>query len=368
MWNNAMATIQSEVLGIYPLHAELQITTLALFLSIASQITTLALFLSMASQPNHAQMPGRDAVKEGTSSIVNLGPEDGTQSPQSHQPEVKNLPETGERDGVYGLSGLCDYLLKYSLFTSNLLFTALGLVTLVLGLWGLVAKESFAQEKIGGIGTDPMFLFVFLGFVLSLLCLTGCVGALRENSCLLRSFSAAVLILVTAQVLVAIVAYSLQGQIVGLMRSGILAAMVRYQDDLDLRFITDEIQTGLQCCGADNYRDWEINIYFNCSAPGIQACSVPPSCCVDPMENGTVWNSQCGVGAQQLDEFSAQSVIFLGGCLGGMSRWIQQHSGLIGTVAIVLLGVQILTLIVTARLLDKIQWSKAIARQAVRQS
>ncbi|XP_051571438.1 tetraspanin-10-like [Myxocyprinus asiaticus] len=139
---------------------------------------------------------------------------------------------------------------------------------------------------------------------------------------------------------------------------GCLASMVWYQDDLDLRFITDEIQTVLQCCWADTYRDWEINVYFNCPAPGVQACDVPPSCCVDPLENGTVWNSQCGVGALQLDEFSAQSVIFLGGCLGSISRWIAHHGGVISMVVIVLLGVQILTLVITAHLLRKIQWNR----------
>uniref|UniRef100_A0A671RVZ0 Tetraspanin-10 n=1 Tax=Sinocyclocheilus anshuiensis TaxID=1608454 RepID=A0A671RVZ0_9TELE len=235
-----------------------------------------------------------------------------------------------------------DYILKCLLVTSNLLFTVLGLVTLVVGLWGLINKESFAQEKISGIGTDPMLLFTFLGFILALLSLMGCVGALRENMCLLRNFSAVVLVLVVAQVLAVVVLYSLQGQIEDYLHSGMLAAMVRYQDDLDLRFITDEIQTGLQCCGADTYRDWGINVYFNCSAPGVQACGVPPSCCIDPLENGTVWNSQCGVGAQKLDEFSAQSVIFLGGCMGSISRWIEQHSGVIVTVVIILLAESLL--------------------------
>lgn len=84
---------------------------------------------------------------------------------------------------------------------------------------------------------------------------------------------------------------------------------------------------------------------------------MPPSCCVDPLENGTVWNSQCGVRAQQLDEFSAQSVIFLGGCLGSISRWTNLHSEVIGVVTAVLLGVEILTLITTTRLLDRIQWN-----------
>lgn len=140
------------------------------------------------------------------------------------------------------------------------MFTAIGLALLGLGLWGLINKESFAQERIGQLGTDPMLVFVLLGLLLSLLCLTGCVGALRENYCLLRIFSAMVLTMVAAQVLAAILAYSLQDRIVGVLRSGLLTAMVRYQDDLDMRFITDEIQTGLQCCGADNYRDWEINM------------------------------------------------------------------------------------------------------------
>ncbi len=96
--------------------------------------------------------------------------------------------------------------------------------------------------------------------------------------------------------------------------------------------------------------------YYNCSSPGVLACGVPATCCVDPLENGTVWNSQCGVGALLLDEFSAQSVIFLGGCLGGISRWVEQHEGLMGTVAVVVVGVQVLTLFITTRLLESIQW------------
>ncbi|KAM4534661.1 tetraspanin-10 [Fundulus diaphanus] len=277
----------------------------------------------------------------------------GTSSNQDNNSPTRILPH-------YSYS-LMDYFLKYFLFLCNLVFTVLGLVVLGLGIWGLVSKESFTQEKIGNIGTDPMLILLTLGFLLTLLCLTGCVGALRENCCLLKLFSAIVLVLITIQVLFAIVTYSMQDQIEGYLRSGMLAAMVGYQDDLDLRFITDEIQLGLQCCGADTYRDWEVNMYYNCSAPGVLACGVPPTCCVDPLENGTVWNSQCGVGAQLLDEFSAQSVIFLGGCLGGISRWIEQHEGLIGTVGVVVVGVQILAVFITTRLLESINWHKAHA-------
>ncbi|XP_048870940.1 tetraspanin-10 isoform X2 [Brienomyrus brachyistius] len=254
---------------------------------------------------------------------------------------------------------LSSFVLKYLLFLSNLVLCVLGLVTLALGLWGLVDKESFAQERIGHIGTDPMLLFVCLGLALFLLCLSGCMGSLRENVCLLQAFSAGLLAVLSSQVLAAIVAYSLQGQIEGSLRTGMLTAMARYQDDLDLRFIMDEIQTGLQCCGADSYQDWEVNIYYNCSAPGARACGVPASCCVDPLENGTVGNSQCGFGARHLDEFSAHSVVFLGGCLGAVARWMERHSGAMWTVAIISLAVQVLVLFASGRLLEDIRRKKA---------
>ncbi|XP_040919127.1 tetraspanin-10 [Toxotes jaculatrix] len=300
-------------------------------------------------------IPKAGSAKEDAEELGNVTTEfhqSGTNNGQDHDSPVFT------RIQPYYSYSLMDYFLKYFLFLCNLVFTVLGLVVLGLGMWGLISKESFAQEKIGSIGTDPMLVLVTLGFMLTMLCLSGCVGALRENCCLLKLFSAAVLVLITAQVLAAIIAYSLQDQIGGYLRSGMLTAMARYQDDLDLRFITDEVQSNLQCCGADNYRDWEVNIYYNCSAPGVLACGVPATCCVDPLENGTVWNSQCGVGAQLLDEFTAQSVIFLGGCLGGISRWIERHEGLIGTVSIIVLGVQILTLFITTRLLERIQWHK----------
>ena len=35
-----------------------------------------------------------------------------------------------------------------------------------------------------------------------------------------------------------------------------------------------------QCCGAREFKDWEVNMYHNCSAPGPLACGVPYTCCI----------------------------------------------------------------------------------------
>ncbi|MGH0154979.1 UNVERIFIED_CONTAM: hypothetical protein FKN15_033238 [Acipenser sinensis] len=157
-------------------------------------------------------------------------------------------------------ASLTNSCVKYLMFLSNLLFAVFGLLALAIGLWGLVDKESFAQERIGHIGSDPMLVLAGLGLLLSLLCFTGCVGALRENAPLLKGFTAAVLVLLSIQVLTGLVMYTLRDQIEGLLRNSMLTAVSRYQDDLDLRFIMDEMQIGLQCCGADTYHDWELNM------------------------------------------------------------------------------------------------------------
>ncbi|XP_028675355.2 tetraspanin-10 [Erpetoichthys calabaricus] len=248
---------------------------------------------------------------------------------------------------------------KYILVISNLLLSLLGLLLLAIGVWGLADKGSFAQERIGHLGADPMLALLLLGLIIFSLTFAGCLGALRENEGLLRIFSWAVMVLIAIEVLAGIIAYFLHSQINGYLRSSLLSSVRLYQDDADLRFIMDEIQVALQCCGADTYRDWELNMYFNCTAPGILACGVPASCCINPLENGTVWNSQCGLSIQQLDEFTVQSIIYMGGCLGGLSRWLQGNAFNMAVAGVVLLAVQALGLILASYLLGDIKSIKA---------
>jgi len=56
-----------------------------------------------------------------------------------------------------------------------------------------------------------------------------------------------------------------------------------YRDDPDLQNLIDWTQRHwLHCCGVNNYRNWESNVYFNCSSKlvgSVEACGVPASCC-----------------------------------------------------------------------------------------
>lgn len=68
-----------------------------------------------------------------------------------------------------------------------------------------------------------------------------------------------------------------------------------------------------ECCGVGDkrWRAWESNVYFNCSSPAFEACSVPYSCC----RNETRFNqfgtpdTRCGHG--MLDPKFSVSYLFI---------------------------------------------------------
>nr|XP_005283187.1 tetraspanin-10 [Chrysemys picta bellii] len=273
--------------------------------------------------------------------------------PEKHPGQWDLLPPPG-----HNLDS-CSYCIKYLTFLWNLLFSVLGLLILAFGIWGLLDKESLVSERIAHLGSDPMLFFVLVGLAISTISLAGCMGALYENTCLLKFFTGGVITFVILEILGGLVLYSLRHQIKGSLQNTMLVAVLRYQDDPDLRFIMDEVQMGLQCCGVESYQDWKMNMYFNCSSPGVQACGVPASCCLNPLENGTITNSQCGFGALGMEEFAAQSIISLGGCAPQLSRWLHSHGGVLSACFVFLILVEVGGFLLATKLLADLALARA---------
>ncbi|XP_068007309.1 tetraspanin-10 [Melanerpes formicivorus] len=234
--------------------------------------------------------------------------------------------------------GTFSQCVRYLAFFWNLLFLLLGLLALAVGVWGLLAKGSLQGERLALLGSDPMLLFVLVGLGASTISLAGCLGTLRSNPCLLRFFVGALLTFAGLEALGGLLLLAVWHQLQDALRDVLLLCLLSYHDEPDLRFLVDEAQRSLQCCGLSSYRDWEANPYFNCSAPGVQACSVPASCCLDPWQNGTLVNTQCGFGALRLGDMAASTVVHLGGCVAQLSAWLHRQAGGIaaGTAILVL--------------------------------
>ncbi|CAO2603011.1 Tspan33 [Lemmus lemmus] len=168
-----------------------------------------------------------------------------------------------------------------------------------------------------------------------LLTFCGCIGSLRENICLLQTFSLCLTIVFLLQLAAGILGFVFSDKARGKVSELINNAIVHYRDDLDLQNLIDFGQKKFSCCGGISYRDWSQNMYFNCSEdnPSRERCSVPYSCCL-PTPNQAVINTMCGQGMQALDYLEASKVIYTNGCIDKLVNWIHSNLFLLGGVAL----------------------------------
>ncbi|XP_062448075.1 tetraspanin-10 [Rhea pennata] len=245
--------------------------------------------------------------------------------------------------------GATSRCVKYLAFAWNLLFLVLGLLALAAGLWGLLA----GGERRGPAGAEPALL-ALAGLGASAVSLAGCLGTVCASARLLRCFVGAALALAGLEVLGGLLLYAARRRLRDALRDALLLCILRYQQQPELRFLVDELQRSLRCCGLGSFRDWESNPYFNCSAPGAQACSVPASCCLDPRQNGSGADAQCALGALRLADAAAGSVVHLGGCVARLGAWLRGQAGAIAAGAAVLLLLEAAGVLMALKMLGDI--------------
>eukprot|EP00795_Rhopilema_esculentum_P005006 gene5006-111_t len=169
---------------------------------------------------------------------------------------------------------------KYTLFFLNILFWLIGLALLAVGIYVKSLKElgSVFKSTVPWY-FDPSIYFIIIGAAIFIIAFLGCIGALRENICMLKTFEYIIYLLMLLELGGALGLYFAKDKAKGVVKDALKKTIPNYRDDIDLQSIIDYFQENVKCCGIDTYDDWESNIYFNCSSPGAEACGVPYSCC-----------------------------------------------------------------------------------------
>ncbi|XP_037105406.1 tetraspanin-33 isoform X3 [Syngnathus acus] len=197
---------------------------------------------------------------------------------------------------------------------------------------------------------DPALLLMVIGSLTFFITFLGCLGALRNVTCLLKTFVCILALLLLLQLTTGVAAYLFTDTnfVVEVMERTerlMMTSIVGYREDRDLENAIDFVQKKFQCCGVEGYRDWSRNVYFDCSDanPSVEACSVPFSCCMAP-GNQLVLNTMCGFGTQRQERSLAQQGVFLDGCLDKIARWLKQNARMVGGLAGGLLLLQTCTM------------------------
>ncbi|XP_064308513.1 tetraspanin-4 isoform X2 [Phalacrocorax carbo] len=161
----------------------------------------------------------------------------------------------------------CLQCIKYLMFVFNLLFWLGGCGILGVGIWLAVTQGNFATLSSSFPSLSAANLLIVTGTFVMIIGFVGCIGAIKENKCLLLSIDT----------------YAQQDLKKGLHLYGT-------DGNIGLTNAWSIIQTDFRCCGVSNYTDW-FEVY--------NTTRVPDSCCLEFSENcglhspGTWWKAPC---------------------------------------------------------------------------
>lgn len=251
---------------------------------------------------------------------------------------------------------------KYTIFFFNLVFWLVGGALLGIGLW---ARFDKGWESVESLSTDPAIVLIVIGCVTFLVGFCGCLGALRENICLLKIFLWSLVIIFVLEVVGAILAFVFRDEVEGFVEDQVKKSITRYRDDADLQNFLDFIQQEFECCGGQGPMDWVnaefANKYFNCTPRPRppEACGVPYSCCKSADDR---INSQCGYGLYEYNEKTdtvspVQSLQFIWtrGCFEAVKSWGEMHLLIVGIIVLVVALVQIFGIGCSGSLISQIK-------------
>ncbi|KAH9381001.1 hypothetical protein HPB48_008215 [Haemaphysalis longicornis] len=285
---------------------------------------------------------------------------------RGHGNEVSSPPQsppttTGEETLLLDVNPV----VRFPLLALNLALWVTGGLLMLAALWTLVDSWDWQEESrilrrfdMPGLLLSHLQLVLFAGgLALLLISSCGCVGALRENTFLLRTYSFAITMLIFVNFTLGLIVFFVPGSVKSAIRNTLSDKLVvNYRESQDIQQLVDSLQRYLRCCGMTeaNYRDWDKNIYFHCATtnPSYERCSVPASCC---RENVTSEGIFCARSVLNMSEYLAWFRVYSGNCPDVMHRYVREHVMAIGGACLIAVIVLAFVQMITHSVIEEIE-------------
>jgi len=254
---------------------------------------------------------------------------------------------------------------KYIMFFCNFGSWLVGGFTLGAGLWAYFDKvKSGFTESPYQLFLDASVYMIIVGLMVFMVSWAGCIGALRENSCLLKVYSGFLLILFLCELALAMVVFLIPKKLAHLFNHISDKVIDRYREDADLKDMIDYAQINFQCCGLgpNGYKDWSSNEYFNCTPTNLSAekCAVPYSCCRNASTLDTGFpNFFCGYDILSKTAAEASMTIWMEGCIDAIEAKFYGNLHIVGGIAVGVAMTQLLVIFLARTLEGQIQRMKS---------
>ncbi|XP_069030178.1 tetraspanin-15 [Embiotoca jacksoni] len=212
--------------------------------------------------------------------------------------------------------------LKFILFFYSIVFWLIGGCILAIGIYAEVERQRY--KTLDGVFLAPAIILILLGIIMFVVSFIGVLASLRDNLTLLKVFMYTLTICLMLELLGGILALAFRNRTVELLNKNIRKGIVNYYDDLDFKNIMDFVQKKFKCCGGQEYKDWEVNMYHNCSGTGPLACGVPYTCCITTRPN-EVANTLCGYKVLEKERLNLIEIIHIRGCTDAFFLWLMDN-------------------------------------------
>ncbi|NXH41802.1 TSN9 protein, partial [Dicaeum eximium] len=226
----------------------------------------------------------------------------------------------------------CLCCLKYMMFLFNLIFWLCGCGLLGVGIWLSVSQGNFATFSPSFPSLSAANLVIAIGTVIMVTGFLGCLGAIKENKCLLLSFFIVLLIILLAELILVILFFVYMDKVSESAKMDLKEGMKLYnsENNIGLKNAWNIIQAEMKCCGVNDYTDWY---------PVLGENIVPDRCC---MEN----SQDCG-------RNSTES-LWKTGCYEKVMSWFDDNKHVLGSIGMCVLIMQILGMAFSMTLFQQI--------------
>lgn len=214
---------------------------------------------------------------------------------------------------------------KYLLFCFNLLFAITGLIILIVGARAQHSLSPYVDLTGENFYISGPIVLIIVGVIVFVVAFFGCCGAVKENHCMIVTFSVFLLIIFVAELAVGIAGYVKHQELEDQIIYNLNKTIKEYPDNKDVQNTFNIIQTDLQCCGIYGPDDWKKS--------GI--AQIPDSCCASQeIQEGVVM--PCNADSKFLHHE---------GCLGEVVKFLTRIGAILGGVGLGIAAVQLLGVI-----------------------
>nr|XP_045590730.1 tetraspanin-3-like [Procambarus clarkii] len=218
---------------------------------------------------------------------------------------------------------------KAALFVLNFLVFAVGVTVVVLASLIINKDNSYSNLLLTqGIVTVPIIVLI-VGLAIVILGFLGCCGAMKESSCMLKTYAFIVAVLLIAQIVLGILLLVYSQEAENVIKNTMDDVFKRYGgDDEALTKSIDQIEHDLECCGVSNYTDWN-----NVTKHG----DVTIGCCKEQKDG-------CFDGMATAPQVVAEQRIYTQGCFYAIKEDLQGAVIALGVVCLILAVVEVMAI------------------------